>query len=606
MPQPQTSQPQAPQLTQQQILLQQQMAQRAAMGAPMQAHSITGLPSQPQAGITAGATPMMRTASQQAAVTGTLNASVGGANMAAMNNTGVAQPAVQTSGNANAATMATNGVTPNGTPTFSQDQLETLRHQICAFKLINKNMPVPEHLQRAIFGLGGDLKNTAESTATTATAASGNDSGDDKATAAAAKIADTAHAFHTAMAQQQQNASNAANAPFASYTNPYAYLQNHISYHAHASRQQRLLVPAIMPVGISPFELAQEREHRIRARIQHRIQELESLPSNLGDAPFDGGRTREDSEASDDSSSTASAKIRALIELRALRLLDRQRRLRDEITRSMKRATTLATAADRAAYRRQKKQSLREARMTERVERQQRIERERRLKQKHLDYLQTIVNHGRDMAAWHRAHQRRHANLTRLVMQQHASMEREEQRRAERAAKERLKALKADDEETYKKLVSEAKNDRLKHLLEQTDSYLKKLAEAVKEQQNATGGDPNVPFPEDDDDTSRADYYSIAHRIREPVTEQPSILVGGKLKEYQLRGLEWMVSLYNNRLNGILAGKFWMIFPLTIYILIFMIDEMGLGKTIQTISLVTFLIEKKRQNGPFLIIVPLS
>jgi ATP-dependent helicase STH1/SNF2 len=49
-----------------------------------------------------------------------------------------------------------------------------------------------------------------------------------------------------------------------------------------------------------------------------------------------------------------------------------------------------------------------------------------------------------------------------------------------------------------------------------------------------------------------------------------------------------MVSLYNNRLNGILA------------------DEMGLGKTIQTISLITYLIEKKQQNGPFLIIVPLS
>jgi len=49
-----------------------------------------------------------------------------------------------------------------------------------------------------------------------------------------------------------------------------------------------------------------------------------------------------------------------------------------------------------------------------------------------------------------------------------------------------------------------------------------------------------------------------------------------------------MVSLYNNRLNGILA------------------DEMGLGKTIQTISLVTYLIEKKQQNGPYLIIVPLA
>lgn len=56
----------------------------------------------------------------------------------------------------------------------------------------------------------------------------------------------------------------------------------------------------------------------------------------------------------------------------------------------------------------------------------------------------------------------------------------------------------------------------------------------------------------------------------------------------QLRGLEWLVSLYNNNLNGILA------------------DEMGLGKTIQTIALCTYLIEKKGINGPYLIIVPLS
>lgn len=56
----------------------------------------------------------------------------------------------------------------------------------------------------------------------------------------------------------------------------------------------------------------------------------------------------------------------------------------------------------------------------------------------------------------------------------------------------------------------------------------------------------------------------------------------------QIKGLEWLVSLYNNNLNGILA------------------DEMGLGKTIQAIALITYLMEHKRINGPFLIIVPLS
>merc|ERR1719412_489512 len=83
-------------------------------------------------------------------------------------------------------------------------------------------------------------------------------------------------------------------------------------------------------------------------------------------------------------------------------------------------------------------------------------------------------------------------------------------------------------------------------------------------------------------------YYAIAHTQSEEIHEQPTTLIGGKLKEYQIKGLEWMVSLYNNNLNGILA------------------DEMGLGKTIQTLALITYLMEKKGVMGPFLVIVPLS
>lgn len=80
----------------------------------------------------------------------------------------------------------------------------------------------------------------------------------------------------------------------------------------------------------------------------------------------------------------------------------------------------------------------------------------------------------------------------------------------------------------------------------------------------------------------------MTHTIKEEITEQPKIMVGGTLKSYQLLGLQWMVSLYNNNLNGILA------------------DEMGLGKTIQTISLFSHLIEKKGNEGPFLVVVPLA
>ncbi|CAJ0843274.1 22612_t:CDS:10 [Entrophospora sp. SA101] len=159
-------------------------------------------------------------------------------------------------------------------------------------------------------------------------------------------------------------------------------------------------------------------------------------------------------------------------------------------------------------------------------------------------------------------------------------VEKEEQKRAERVSKERLSALKNDDEEAYLKLIDEAKDTRITHLLKQTDSYLDSLAQAVVAQQNDDShNDPS--------DGKKIDYYQVAHQIRDEVI-QPSLRIAGTLKEYQIKGLQWMVSLYNNRLNGLLA------------------DEMGLGKTIQTISLITYLIEMKRQNGPFLIVVPLS
>ncbi|KAG6528634.1 hypothetical protein ZIOFF_010814 [Zingiber officinale] len=76
------------------------------------------------------------------------------------------------------------------------------------------------------------------------------------------------------------------------------------------------------------------------------------------------------------------------------------------------------------------------------------------------------------------------------------------------------------------------------------------------------------------------DYFA------EDVTEQPSNLQGGELRPYQLEGLQWMLSLFNNNLNGILA------------------DEMGLGKTIQTIALIAYLMENKSVTGPHLIVAP--
>lgn len=71
------------------------------------------------------------------------------------------------------------------------------------------------------------------------------------------------------------------------------------------------------------------------------------------------------------------------------------------------------------------------------------------------------------------------------------------------------------------------------------------------------------------------------------LTELPSY-IHGTLRDYQIAGLNWLISLYENRLSGILA------------------DEMGLGKTLQTISFLGWLRYYRGIDGPFLIIVPKS
>ncbi|XP_048481858.1 ATP-dependent helicase brm isoform X1 [Plutella xylostella] len=392
-------------------------------------------------------------------------------------------------------------------------------------------------------------------------------------------------------------------------------------------------------------------------------------------------------------------RLQAQIELRALRVLNFQKQLRSEILNQTRRDTTLETAVNIKAYKRTKRQGLREARATEKLEKQQKLEAERKRRQKHQEFLQTVLQHAKDFKEYHRNNVAKMARMNKAIMNHHANAEREQKKEQERIEKERMRRLMAEDEEGYRKLIDQKKDKRLAFLLSQTDEYIGSLTEMVKlhkEEQRKkqveeekrkrksrkkkllegaeidamddssqasdqrvsvmdpksgevlkgeeapllsqlkdwmeshpgwevlSDSDDSGDDSQDDDDkkkdkhrsdksdrekteeekareilkkakveddeykTEEQTYYSIAHTVHESVTEQASILVNGNLKEYQIKGLEWLVSLFNNNLNGILA------------------DEMGLGKTIQTIALVTYLMEKKKVNGPFLIIVPLS
>lgn len=74
----------------------------------------------------------------------------------------------------------------------------------------------------------------------------------------------------------------------------------------------------------------------------------------------------------------------------------------------------------------------------------------------------------------------------------------------------------------------------------------------------------------------------------ETVFRDSPAFVQGTMRDYQVAGLNWLISLHENGISGILA------------------DEMGLGKTLQTISFLGYLRHIMGITGPHLVTVPKS
>ncbi|KAL9317402.1 hypothetical protein ACSQ67_013919 [Phaseolus vulgaris] len=311
----------------------------------------------------------------------------------------------------------------------------------------------------------------------------------------------------------------------------------------------------------SGFKLEKARENRYRSQIQHRLDELQELPSSRGE----------------------DLQTKCLLELYGLKLAELQMKVRTDVS-SEYWLNTKCAFPDRQLF---DWGMMRLRRPLYGVGDPFAMDADDQLRKK------------REAEAWHGR----------------------QRQRATRAEKLRFQALKADDQEAYMRMVKESKNERLTLLLEETNKLLVNLGAAVQRQKDKKYSDfepledseadlpesdalkngisKDSPVDEDMDmmdsdhngDSSdllegQRQYNSAIHSIQEKVTEQPSILQGGELRPYQIEGLQWMLSLFNNNLNGILA------------------DEMGLGKTIQTISLIAYLIENKGVTGPHLIVAP--
>lgn len=185
---------------------------------------------------------------------------------------------------------------------------------------------------------------------------------------------------------------------------------------------------------------------------------------------------------------------------------------------------------------------------------------------RHKDLLKAITTHQTEFYKFHKAKKTEAARLARTIRDQLKKAELQKEKEADQAERARIAALKSNDMAAYTALLEDTKNDRLKFLLDKTDEAMNQIstllaARAEEEQADImkSGGEMDPSFSEMV--PVSGNYYETAH-VKSEQVRQPSILTGGDLKEYQLSGLQWLVSLYNNRLNGILA------------------DEMGLGTLI--------------------------
>lgn len=356
--------------------------------------------------------------------------------------------------------------------------------------------------------------------------------------------------------------------------------------------------------------LSKLKEDRFRSHIQHRLTELEDLPTSRG----------EDLQS------------KCLLELYELKLADLQHKVRSEVSSEYWLRLHCANPDKQLfdwgmtrlrrplygigdAFAVESDDPFRKKRDAQRLSRLEEEERNR-VETTKRKFFADVLNAARELQLQVQAVQKRRKQRNDGVQSWHGR----QRQRATRAEKLRLQALKADDQEAYMKMVEESKNERLTMLLGKTNELLGRLGAAVQRQKDADhdgaesleGSDadmaasktdtPGQSLPEEEedvlDDESTHDvktsdllegqrkYNSAVHSIQEKVTEQPAMLQGGELRSYQIEGLQWMLSLFNNNLNGILA------------------DEMGLGKTIQTISLIAYLLENKGVTGPHLIVAP--
>ncbi|PKY59332.1 hypothetical protein RhiirA4_550336 [Rhizophagus irregularis] len=129
--------------------------------------------------------------------------------------------------------------------------------------------------------------------------------------------------------------------------------------------------------------------------------------------------------------------------------------------------------------------------------------------------------------------------------------------------------------------LKKSKDEGFKELVEETEKL-------NKSKQNSDGSRRHRKTEKEEDKELLEDVEDESEDVPTVFNESPNYIKNGTMRDYQLQGLNWMISLFENGINGILA------------------DEMGLGKTLQTISFLGYLKHYRNIPGPHLVVAPKS
>ncbi|EJT80191.1 ISWI chromatin-remodeling complex ATPase ISW2 [Gaeumannomyces tritici R3-111a-1] len=140
----------------------------------------------------------------------------------------------------------------------------------------------------------------------------------------------------------------------------------------------------------------------------------------------------------------------------------------------------------------------------------------------------------------------------------------------------------------FRHFIETNPDPKIREIMERIDTQNAEAAKSKKSssrQGGAASGKLRKTEAEEDAELLKDEKYGGS---AETVFRESPAFIQGTMRDYQIAGLNWLISLHENGISGILA------------------DEMGLGKTLQTISFLGYLRHIMDITGPHLVIVPKS